>query len=168
MATNPLAINLARFILLLFAQVLIFNDLGFMGFINPIICVLFVYWYPIEENRILFLLTSFFLGFMVDLFSDTMALHSIALLTIAFIRPFLMRFCFGANFEYQGFGFRNTTRIQRYTLLALMVFIHHFIFFFLEILSFSHFLLILKKFVFIGLATFILGLLINSLFAKSK
>jgi len=69
--------------------------MNFVGIINPMVYVLFVYWYPLRENMAIFLVSSFLLGFTIDLFSDTMALHSVAILTVAFARPLLMRFCFG-------------------------------------------------------------------------
>ena len=166
MLNNIYFLNGIRFVLLVLAQVLIFNNMNFMGIINPMVYVIFLYWYPLRENVAIFLITSFFLGFTIDLFSDTMAIHSAAVLTIAFARPVLMRFCFGANFEFQGFTFKNTTRVQRMTFLGLLVGFHHLIFFSLELLSFSHILLILKKVLFTGLATFIISLLLSSLFAK--
>lgn len=166
MFNNSIVINSIRFILLVLGQVLIFNHMNFMGIINPMIYILFVYWYPLRENVAIFLLSSFLLGFTIDLFSDTMALHSTAILTMAFARPILMRFCFGANFEFQGFTFNNTTRVQRMTFLGLLIVFHHLIFFSLELLSFSHFLLILKKVLFTGVATFLISLLLSSLFAK--
>ena len=166
MPTNNLFFLIGiRFLLLLLVQVLIFNDMGFAGFVNPMVYVLFVYWYPIRSNRSALLVLSFILGFTIDIFSDTMAIHSASLLTIAFLRPIIVRFSFGAAIEFQGFSFKNTTRLQRLTYLALLVFIHHTIFYSLEILSFSHFLLILKKIVFVGIASLILCLLISSLFA---
>ncbi|MBT8235970.1 MAG: rod shape-determining protein MreD, partial [Bacteroidia bacterium] len=55
-----------RFILLILAQVLIFNDLNFYGFINPMVYIMFLFWYPIKENRVVFLLVSFFLGLFID------------------------------------------------------------------------------------------------------
>ncbi|WP_394974816.1 rod shape-determining protein MreD [uncultured Croceitalea sp.] len=166
MLNNIYVLNGIRFILLVLAQVLVFNNMNFMGTINPMIYIIFLYWYPIRENVAVFLIISFLLGFVIDLFSDTMAIHSAAILTIAFVRPVLMRFCFGANFEFQGFTFKNTTRVQRMTFLGLLIGFHHLIFFSLELLSFSHFLLILEKVLFTGIATFIISLLLSSLFAK--
>ena len=167
MLSNPIAINVLRFVLLVLAQVLIFNQLNFFGFINPMVYVLFFYWYPLRNNRPLFLLVGFLLGFVIDLFSDTMALHAIASVTLAYARPVLMRFCFGANYDFQGFTFKSTTRVQRVTFLLLLILIQHVIFFTLEILSFSHILLILKKILFTGIATLILCVLLSSLFAKA-
>jgi len=166
MPNNSTFIIIVRFVLLVLVQTLIFNDLRFFGFINPMVYILFVYWHPIQNNRTMFLIASFLLGLTVDIFSDSLALHTVSVLTVAYLRPFLMRFCFGTNFDFQGFNLKNTTRIQRYSLLALIVIIHHFIYFSLEIFSFAHLLLILKKFFFISLGTLILVLLINSLFSR--
>ncbi|NKI31699.1 rod shape-determining protein MreD [Croceivirga thetidis] len=165
---NTFLVLALRFLMLLLAQVLIFNDLGFLGFINPMVYVLFVYWYPLRTNRSIFLIASFLLGFAIDVFSDTLAIHSTSLLTVAFLRPLIMRFSFGAAVDFQGFTFKNTTLVQRVTFLAVLIFIHHTIFYSLEILSFSHFLLILKKILFIGIASLILSLLLSSLFALNR
>jgi hypothetical protein len=108
---------------------------------------------------------AFFLGFIIDIFSDTMALNTLASLTVAYARPVLMRFCFGVNYEFQNFSFKNTTNIQRVTLLGLMILIHHLIFFSLEILSIAHILLILKKVFATGIVTLVLCTLFSSLFS---
>jgi len=166
MRNNNIVLNSIRFVLLVLAQVLIFNHINFMGFINPMVYIIFIYWYPLHENITGFLIISFLMGFAVDLFSDTMAIHSASILSIAFARSVLMRFCFGANFEFQGFAFKNTTRLQRITFLGLLILLHHIIFFSLELLSFSHFLLILKKISATAIATFLISLLLTSLFAR--
>lgn len=165
---NSLIINGFRFILLVLTQVLIFNTLNFLGFINPLVYVIFLYWYPIKGNRAIFMLTAFFLGLIIDIFSDSMALHAIASLTVAYIRPVIMRFCFGVNYEFQNFSFKNTTKVQRITFLGLLVLIHQVVFFSLEILSISHFLLILKKVFATGVVTLILCTLFSSLFSPQS
>ncbi|WP_435623510.1 rod shape-determining protein MreD [Flagellimonas sp.] len=151
--------------MLVLTQVLIFNTLNFLDSINPMVYVIFLYWYPIKGNRAVFLLTAFLLGLIVDVFSDTLALHAFATLTSAFIRPLIMRFCFGVNYEFQNFSFKNTTKVQRLTFLGLLVLAHHLVFFFLEILSLSHILLILKKFLTTSLVTFFLCAMFSSLFS---
>jgi len=165
MRSNPLILNGIRFVLLVLAQVLLFNNLNFFGFINPLVYVLFFYWYPIRENRALFILVGFLLGLIIDVFSDTLALHTVACITLAYLRPVLMRFCFGANFDFQGFTFKNSTRLQRITFLLLLIAIQHTVYYSLEILSISHFLLILKKILFTSVLTFVICVLLSSLFA---
>ena len=130
--------------------------------------ILFLYWYPIKERRQLFLLLSFLLGFTIDLFSDTVGLHAAAAVTIAYLRPTIMRFCFGVNFEFQNFKLTNTTKAQQITFLTLLILIHHMVFFTLEIFSIGNTLLILKKVLTIGIASLILCLLLSSLFSVKK
>ncbi|WP_108422697.1 rod shape-determining protein MreD [Flagellimonas amoyensis] len=165
---STILLNIFRFVLLVLAQVLIFNTLNFMDFINPMVYVIFFYWYPLKSNRALFMVVSFLLGFIIDVFSDTLALNAIASLTVAYARPVIMRFCFGVNYEFQNFSFKNTTKIQRVTFLALLILIHHLLFFSLEILSIAHFLLILKKVFATGIVTLILCTLFSSLFSPKS
>ncbi|MBT8300825.1 MAG: rod shape-determining protein MreD [Maribacter sp.] len=166
--TSSFFINIIRFILLVLVQVLVFNRLNFFGFINPMVYILFLYWYPIKENRAAFIGLSFLLGLSIDFFSDTMALHSAATITIAYLRPVIMRFVFGINYEFQSFKLSNTTRAQQFTFLALLILVHHLVYFSLEIFSFANLLLIVKKVLAIGSASLILCLLFGSLFSVNK
>lgn len=168
MASKYYFINIVRFLLLVFFQVLVFNHLNFFGYINPMVYILFIYWYPIKENRTLLLLLSFFLGLTIDLFSDTMAIHTASVITIAFLRPSIMRFCFGVNYEFQSFKLSNSTKAQQITFIALLILIHHIVFFSLEIFSFSNVLIILKKVGSTSLVTLLVCLLISSLFSTKK
>ncbi len=168
MIRNSYFINALRFVLLVLVQVLVFNQMNFLGFINPMVYILFLFWYPIKENRLLFIGLGFLLGLVIDLFSDTLALHSAATVTIAYLRPAVMRFVFGVNYEFQSFRLSNTTRVQQFTFLALIILVHHSIFFALEIFSLANLLLILKKVVFTSMGSIILCLLLSSLFSTSK
>lgn len=161
-------INIIRFIFLVLVQVLIFNRLNFFGFINPMVYILFLYWYPIKENRAAFIGLSFLLGLSIDFFFDTMALHSAATITIAYLRPTIMRFVFGINYEFQSFKLSNTTRAQQFTFLALLILVHHLVYFSLEIFSFANLFLIVKKVLSIGIASIVLCLLFSSLFSVNK
>jgi rod shape-determining protein MreD len=168
MISNSFFINLLRFILLILVHVLVFNRLNLFGFINPLIYVLFIYWYPLKKNRTTFLMVSFLLGFFIDVFSDTLAINAAATVTIAYFRPVIMRFVFGVNFEFQSFKLNSTTKAQQFTFLALLIVIHHVTYFVLEIFSFSNSLLILQKTLMTGLASLILCFLFISLFSTKK
>ncbi|WP_339706896.1 rod shape-determining protein MreD [uncultured Kriegella sp.] len=168
MISNYYFLNIIRFTLLVLVQVLVFNRLNFFGYINPMVYILFLYWYPIKENRSAFIALSFLLGLSIDFFSDTLALNAASTVTIAYVRPTIMRFVFGVNFEFQSFKLSSTTKAQQITFLALLIIVHHLVFFSLEIFSLENFLLVLKKTVSIGLATLILCLLFGSLFSASK
>ncbi len=168
MISNYYIINIIRFALLVLVQVLVFNRLNFFGFINPMVYILFLYWYPIKQNRAVFIGLSFLLGLSIDFFSDTMAINAASTITIAYLRPAIMRFVFGVNYEFQSFKLGNATKVQQFTFLALLIVVHHLAFFTLEIFSFANLLLILKKTFSISLATLILCLLFGSLFSVRK
>ncbi len=168
MINSNFFINLLRFILLVLSQVLIFNKLNFFGYINPLIYILFLYWYPIKQNRTTFIIVSFLLGLCIDVFSDTLAINAAATVTIAYLRPTIMRFVFGVNYEFQSFKLNNSTKAQQFTFLALLIIIHHLVYFTLEIFSLSNSLLILQKTVTVGIATLILTLLLSTLFSSKK
>lgn len=114
------------------------------------------------------MVVSFLLGLCVDLFSDTLALNAAATITIAYLRPTIMRFVFGVNYEFQSFKLNNSTKAQQFTFLALLIIIHHLVYFTLEIFSFSNSLLILQKTVIIGVATLVLSILFSTLFSSKK
>ncbi|MFS4468558.1 rod shape-determining protein MreD [Maribacter sp. 2210JD10-5] len=168
MISSSFFINILRFSLLILVQVLVFNRLNFFGFINPMVYVLFLYWYPIKENRTSFIAISFLLGLLIDIFSDTLAINAAATVTIAYVRPTIMRFVFGVNYEFQSFKLNNSTKAQQFTFLALLIIIHHAVFYTLEIFSFSNILIIVKKTLIIGLASLILCLLFSTLFSTRK
>lgn len=168
MSSNYYFITILRFIVLVLAQVLLCNNIGFLGFINPMIYILFIYWYPIKQNRAIFILISFLLGFTIDIFSDTLAFHTAATLTIAYLRPTIMRFCFGVNYEFQSFKISTVPWIQKITFLALLIIIHHTVFFTLEVFNFENFLIILKKIVVVSLSSLLLCLLFSALFSVKK
>lgn len=168
MINSTFLLNALRFTLLVLLQALVFNKLNFFGYINPLIYILFLYWYPIKQNKATFIITSFLLGICVDIFSDTLAINAAATVTIAYLRPTIMRFVFGVNYEFQSFKLNNSTNVQQFTFLALLIIIHHLVYFTLEIFSFSNSLLILRKTVTVGIATLILSILFSTLFTSKK
>lgn len=160
--------NILRFIILVLAQILICNNINFLGYINPYIYVLFILLYPINNNRMLFLFWSFLIGLSIDMFSDSGGINAAACVTIAFVRPAILKFCFGAVYEHQTVKFSDIDFVQRLTYFTLMVGIHHIVLFTLEIFNFSYILLILKKTLFSGIFTIVLSLLLATIFSRNS
>jgi hypothetical protein len=48
---STLLVNIFRFILLLAVQIVIFNNMNFLGFIMPLPYLLFIILYPVNGNR---------------------------------------------------------------------------------------------------------------------
>lgn len=160
--------NIARFFLLILLQVLLFNNINFLGYINPQLYVLFILLYPFNGNQTLFLFLCFLLGLGVDLFEDSGGINAAASLVVAYIRPALLRFSFGVSYDYQTVRFSSTPYGSRFSYVALMVFLHHLVLFLLEIFSFAHLLLLLKKTLFSGIFTIVLVFLALALFIRKS
>ncbi|MGB7785861.1 MAG: rod shape-determining protein MreD [Salinimicrobium sp.] len=163
---NVIISNTLRFIVLLLLQVLLLNNINFLGYINPYLYVLFLILYPFNANQSLFLFLAFLLGLGVDIFEDSGGINAAACLVVAYIRPMILRFSFGVSYDYQTVRFSNTQIGSRISYVALIVFVHHFVLFLLEFFNFAHFLLLLKKTLFSGLFTIILVFLSLSLFNR--
>ena len=166
--TSLFSINTLRFILLLLIQVLVLSHINFLGYINPYLYILFIILYPIKNNRLLFLLLSFFLGLLVDIFLDSGGIHAAASVTIAFIRPAALKFSFGAVYEHQAVKFSNIDLGQRITYITILTLIHHFILFALDIFNFSKIILVLQNTLFSSIFTILLCILVTIIFSRTK
>lgn len=132
---STLLYNLSRFVLLLAAQVLIFNNINFLGFINPFPYILFIILYPVNSNKNSLLISSFFLGLIMDLFWNTGGVHTAACVVLAYYRPVLFKFTFGLSYEYQTVRINNKLTLERFTFILLSVILHHFTLFILEVFT---------------------------------
>ena len=132
---STLLYNLTRFILLLAVQVLIFNNINFLGFINPYPYLLFIVLYPVNGNKNALLLSSFLLGLLMDLFWNSGGIHTTACLTLAYLRPYLFKFSFGLSYEYQTVKILDKLSPERFSFIVLSVILHHFTLFILEIFT---------------------------------
>ncbi len=165
---NIISTNIARFIILVLVQVLVLNNINFLGYINPYIYILFIILFPIKNNRLLFILLSFLLGLTIDLFLDSGGINAAACVTIAYIRPVILKFVFGTIYEHQTVKFNTTELGQRLTYFSIITIIHHFILFSLEVFNTTKILLILKKTLFSSIFTIILCILITILFSRKN
>ncbi len=129
------------FFLLVLLQVFIFNKIQFSNLINPYFYVLFILVLPFNIPGSTLLLVSFLLGFFIDLFNNTPGMHAAASTIMAFTRPGVLSWL-SPREDYEPetiptlrhYGFRW---FVNYTLI--LVFIHHFALFFIEMFRFSDF-----------------------------
>lgn len=128
------------FVSLVLVQVLILNQVQFSGFFNPYIYVLFILLLPTNTPKYAVLILGFILGFVIDIFTNTLGVHSAATVFVAFIRPAILRLISNREDDrgdYPGLNHSNPGWFITYVLM--MVFIHHFILFYLEVYTFSNF-----------------------------
>jgi len=128
-------------IILVFLQIFVFNTINLGGYINPYIYLVFILILPFETPGWLLLLLSFFLGISIDSFMGTLGIHASAMVFMAFMRHYLLSYMnIKGDVEKRGylnvenFGF---TWALRYVII--MVFVHHFVLFFIESFTFSGF-----------------------------
>lgn len=136
---SALFMNIFRFILLLTVQIIIFNNMNFLGYISPYPYLLFIILYPVNGNKYGLLLASFLLGIILDIFSNSGGIHTTASIILAYYRPYLFKFSFGISYEYQTVRLNDVLTPERFSFILLSVLIHHIILFVLESFQISFF-----------------------------
>jgi rod shape-determining protein MreD len=128
-----------RFLLLIAIQIIILNQIYFGGYITPYIYPLFILTLPFDKRGWVLLITAFFAGLAVDMFSDSLGMHAAASVLMAFMRPFVIRLISNrADFESSAeprIDNMGWSWILLYT--VLLVFIHHLALFFIEVFHFN-------------------------------
>jgi rod shape-determining protein MreD len=112
------------------------------GYMIPYVYLLFILLMPFETPRWIQLVSGFLLGLGIDLFEHTLGIHTAATVLIAFIRPYLL------NLLSPRDGYEPDTfpRIHYYGFLwflkytLVIVVIHHFALFYLEVFQLKDFL----------------------------
>ncbi|MBE0392595.1 rod shape-determining protein MreD [Flavobacterium sp. 7E] len=137
---STLLVNISRFILLLAVQIVIFNNMTFLGFIMPFPYLLFIILYPVNGNKSGLLIASFFLGLVMDFFSNSGGIHATACLLLAYMRPSIFKFSFGVSYEYQTIKLNDSLTPERFSFILISVVLHHFTLFILEAFQISFFL----------------------------
>ena len=160
--------NILRFILLLAVQIIIFNNINFMGFVSPFPYILFIILYPVNGNKSGLLFASFLLGLIMDMFSNSGGIHTTACIILAYFRPFIFKFSFGLSYEYQTVKLNDVLTPERFSFILLSVAIHHFILFVLEAFQFSFFWDILVRTLLSTLFTIIICIIIIYLIKPNK
>ena len=84
--------HIIYFVLWVFLQLFVLNNIQFSGFVNPYLYVLFIMLLPFEVLGWLMLILAFVLGLVIDVASDTIGYHTIATVFMAYCRFHLLRF----------------------------------------------------------------------------
>lgn len=165
---STLLINIARFIILILAQVAFFDKINFLGYINPYPYILFIILYPVNANKNGLLLASFLLGLTMDMFNNSGGVHAASCVTLAYLRPSFFRFAFGLSYEYQTVKINERLTPERFSFILISILTHHIVFFLLEIFRFSFFWNILFRTVMSTIFTLLLCILIIYMFKPAK
>ena len=149
-------LSIFQFILLLFLQVFLLNNINLFGFINPNLYLLFFIVYRFDTNQTLLIFLGFLMGLLLDLLTQGSGAHTIASLTIAFIRPIIIRTSFGINYDIPMGMIEGTQQNQRIFYILMMIIIHHLLLYIIAYFNFDSILIILKNTLFTSFFTFIM------------
>jgi len=159
--------NIFRFIFLVLAQVLVLNNIQFLGYINPYLYILFILALPVQAPRWMTLLLAFALGLTIDIFSNTGGMHASASVLVAFSRSGIIKLFTsieeGNNPTPSFYTFGVSAYIKYVVSLVL---IHHTTLFILEAFSFANFWITLVKIILSSFVTILMILGIQSLSKK--
>ena len=152
-----------QFILLVLVQVLLLNNIHFLGFVNPYLYILFLIVFPLNAPRPLFLIVAFLLGFIVDIFTDTLGIHAFATVFTAFVRPHILGMYIPRdNHDYELPSMVNFGEVVFIKYAVTMVLTHHLVLFLMEAFSFSSFGFLFLKIILNSILTLILLLPIEA------
>ncbi|MGI4733755.1 MAG: hypothetical protein ACRYG7_01095 [Janthinobacterium lividum] len=136
------ALYVGLYVLLLDNSTLVLFGLGWNFFYLG-----FLLFLPISTPIALQLLLGFGLGLTVDMAHDTGGLHAAAAVLLAYLRPWVLRLLTPRD----GYDAQDSVNIHQMgwqwfmVYLALLVTVHHLVFFFLELGSLQHPLLTLGR-----------------------
>ena len=157
-----------QFFLLLFLQSFLLNNINLFGFINPNLYLLFVIVYRLDGNPTLLIIMGFVMGLLLDLLTQGSGGHTVATLTIAFLRLSIIKFSFGVNYDVPMGMIKGSLLSQRVLYFILMVFIHHLILYIIVYFSFDNIITILKNSLFTSFFTFIMVFISLGLFREKN
>ena len=157
-----------QFILLLFVQAFLLSNINFFGFINPNLYLLFFLMYRFDGDRTALIILGFLMGLLLDLLTQGSGGHTIASLTITYLRPYIIRFSFGVNYDVPMGMIRGSLVNQRVAYFLQMILIHHLLLFVVIYFSFDNILTIIKNTFLSAFFTFILVYFSLGLFKERK
>ena len=134
MDTRSVILTFLNFLGFILVQTLIFKNAVLFGISFAFFYVAFLLFLSFETTAIYLLLAGFFTGFVIDIFYDSLGVHSAACVLMMFGRQFWIKsitprggYEIGSTPTIGSLGFRW------FTIYALpLIFIHHFLLFYVE------------------------------------
>jgi rod shape-determining protein MreD len=168
--TSKVLINIIRFIILVLMQVFILENINLRGYVNPYLYIYFILLLPIETPGWLLLISSFLLGFSIDTFIGTPGIHTASCVLMAFSRPIVIK-AIPSRKEFEP-GMKPSIRDLGFlwfiTYSLILVTIHHFALFYIEVFRFIDFFNTFMRVIFSSIFTLFLVIIAQYLFFNSS
>lgn len=126
------------FVGLVLLQVLILNNIHLAGYATPFLYTYFILKFPSSVSRNELLLWAFFLGLIIDIFSNTPGINASATVLMAFVRPPLLTlFTPRDSFDNIVPSFKTIGNFSFIKYLLICLLIHHGALLTIEFFSFA-------------------------------
>ena len=167
---SKLISNSLRFILLVFIQVFLLKNIVFYDLNVPYLYVLFILLLPFETPNWVLFFFSFLIGITVDLFNDTLGLHSAASTILALVRILFISVTVQKdNYDSDPEPSLSIMGFRWFFFYALILtFIHHFFLLNFEVFKFSEVPSTLSRVILSSLITLTLIFISELLFFRKK
>jgi hypothetical protein len=134
MSSRDLVLQFFYFFFYVALQVLLVQNLVVFNVGFSFVYVAFLLLLPIEISAVLLLLIAFLTGLIVDIFYNTLGIHTAACVLLAYLRPYVIRLITPRG------GYEQTIRLSLHGMGAdwflpytlILVFIHHSLLFLIE------------------------------------
>lgn len=162
--------HIVRFIVLILLQVFLLNNVQVSGLLNPYIYIYALLVLPVDFSPNVGLFLGFILGLTIDLFSQTLGMHTIASVFFAYGRPYVLRYMAPRD----GYEFSRSISIRQMgwlwylTFTSIMIFLHHFVLFFIETFRMSGLVFTLGKAFGSSILTLVLIIIIQLVFSRRQ
>lgn len=127
------------FIGLVLLQVLFLNKVNIGGYVNPYIFPLYILLLSLDTKKWNLLVSAFFLGLFIDLFNGTIGMHVFATVFVAYLRPIFIKTFSSKSDKINYPSLKENGFSWMLFYVFTLIFIHHFIYFFIEVGSLTNF-----------------------------
>ena len=150
------------FVFVLFLQVLLLDNLHWLGLVHPFVYIWALMLLPIELPRWGQMLIGAAIGMVVDLFLHVPGVHMAACVAVAYLRPLVVS-GFVQDIERMkgAIGISSLGADNYIRLLAILVAVHHTVVFLLEAFTFQHFGYTVLQILLSGVMSFALVLMLE-------
>ena len=163
-------IQFILFFVYVLVQVVLLRNLVLLNSAFCFLYIAFILLLPIELNTLALMVIGFVMGFAIDIFYDSMGLHAMATVLVAYLRNYWM-----ATITPQG-GYDSgssatisSNGLQWFIVYALpLVFLHHLVLFFVEASGFELFWYTMLKIVASLMFTMTVVILLQYLSPRSR
>ena len=135
------------FVLYTLVQVMLFKQVVLFNTAFCFLYVAFILLLPIETNTLILMGVAFLLGFCIDIFYDSLGLHALSLVLVAYLRNYWLAAITPQGGYDAGEGPTLAVNgLQWFMVYSLpLVFVHHFVLFFTEAAGFGIFWFTMSK-----------------------